>query len=85
MEQNNLELILDPTILQLLEVKWQLFGSKYILINVIFYLLFTVVWTAAVTITPDFNKKDFSYYTVAVLNALGMALALLFIYKVRVR
>ena len=84
MEQNNLELIIEPTILQLLNVARERFGSKYTKINVIFYLLFTVLWTVAMTLKVDFNKKDVTYHTVLVLNVLGMVLALLSVYKVSI-
>jgi len=57
-ELNKLELITHPAVQTLVEVKWNLFGKRACLFNVIKNILYAVIWSALGVSVPD----DGAYY-----------------------
>lgn len=76
-ENKDLELITHPVILELIALKREKYGLKYNVANIAMYLLFTIVWTIAISLRGFERKKT----PVLVFTVLGQLLTILFIIK----
>ncbi|XP_012558139.2 uncharacterized protein LOC100201978 isoform X1 [Hydra vulgaris] len=59
---NENELIMHPVILQLITIKWNLFGRMYSMVDVVINFLYTLLWTV-IGITLPKGETNNSFYT----------------------
>ncbi len=52
---------MHPVILQLIKVKWNLFGKRDAITNLVINIFFTLIWTAIGLLLPRSHSKP--YYT----------------------
>ncbi len=84
---NELNLIMHPVILQLVKLKWSMFGQKFAIINVLINVFYTIVWTAIAIVAE--KKHVTTHYTPMkdhvfkiIVEALGVIMTLVFIIQV---
>ena len=83
MEQQDFNLVINPVVLQIIKLKAKVFGTKYLRLNVFLYLLFTLLWTASISIRES-NQHGWSYKValIVVLTILGEITSFHFMWKV---
>jgi len=70
----------------MIKLKANVFGTKYLRLNVFLYLVFTLLWTASISIREN-NSHGWTYKValIVVLTIFGQMVSFHFIWKVRNR
>lgn len=58
-QYNELELVVHPVILKLIQMKWELFGKMNALVVLAINIIYTLLWTAIGVTLPQDHKEPF--------------------------
>ena len=83
-DQQDFVLVTNPVVNQMIKLKAKVFGTKYLRLNVFLYLLFTLLWTASISIRET-NQFGWTYKVsmIVVLTIFGELISFHFMWKVR--
>eukprot|EP00111_Clytia_hemisphaerica_P001930 TCONS_00005430-protein len=82
-DQQDFVLVTNPVVNQMIKLKGRVFATKYLRLNVFLYLLFTLLWTASISIRET-NQFGWTYKVsmIVVLTIFGELISFHFMWKV---